>query len=54
MACERQAILTALSSTGYWGLFRTRVTQTRVPNDWLKRQGLISERDCWVKANGYV
>lgn len=50
----RQAILTALSSKGYWRLSRTLATQTGMTNDWLKRQGLISVRDFWMKAHGYA
>ena len=51
---KRQAILTALSSKSYWHLSRTLATQTGMTNDWLKRQGLISIRDLWMKAHGYA
>jgi len=51
---KRQAILTALSSKGYWHLSRTLATQTGMTNDWLQRQGLISVRDLWLKAHGYA
>ncbi len=51
---KRHAILTALSSKSYWHLSRTRATQTGMTNDWLKRQGLISVRDLWMKAHGYA
>ncbi len=51
---KRQAILTAMSSKGYWHLSRTLATQTGMTNDWLKRQGLISVRDLWMKAHGYA
>ena len=51
---KRQAILTAMSSKGYWHLSRTLATQTGLTNDWLKRQGLISVRDLWMKAHGYA
>jgi RNA-directed DNA polymerase len=50
---KRQAILTALSSKGYWYLSRTLATQTGMTNDRRKRQGLISVRDLWMKAHGY-
>lgn len=51
---KRQAILTALSSKGYWHLARTLATQTGMTNQWLKSQGLISVRDLWMKAHGYA
>lgn len=51
---KRQAILTALSSKSYWHLSRTLATQTGMTNEWLKRQGLISVRDLWMKAHGYA
>jgi len=47
-------ILTGLSSKGYWHLSRTLATQTGMTNDWLKRQGLISVRDLWMRAHGYT
>jgi RNA-directed DNA polymerase len=47
-----QAILTALSSKSYRHLSRTLATQARMTNEWLKRQGLISGRDQWMKAHG--
>ena len=51
---KRQAIMTGLSSKSYWHLSRTLATQTGMTNDWLKSQGLISVRDLWMKAHGYV
>jgi RNA-directed DNA polymerase len=51
---KRQAILTALSSKSYWHLSRTLATQSGMTNDWLRRQGLISVRDLWMKAHGYA
>ena len=51
---KRQAILTALSSKGYWHLSRTLATQSGMTNEWLKRQGLIGVRDLWMKAHGYA
>ncbi len=51
---KRQAILTGLSSKGYWHLSRTLATQTGMTNDWLESQGLISVRDLWMKAHGYA
>jgi RNA-directed DNA polymerase len=50
----RQAILAALSSKSYWHLSRTLAPQMGMTNDWLKRQGLISVRDLWMKAHGYA
>jgi RNA-directed DNA polymerase len=51
---KRQAILTALSSKSYWRLSRTLATQSGMTNEWLKRQGLISVRDRWMKTHGYA
>jgi len=51
---KRQAIRTGLSSKAYWHLARTLATQTGMTNDWLESQGLISIRDCWMKAHGYA
>jgi RNA-directed DNA polymerase len=51
---KRQAILTALSSKGYWHLAKTLATQSGMTNAWLQGQGLISVRDLWLKAHGYA
>jgi len=51
---KRHAILTALSSKSYWRLSKTLATNSGMSNDWLKQQGLISFRDLWMKAQGYV
>jgi RNA-directed DNA polymerase len=51
---KRQAILTALSSKGYWHLSKTLATQSGMTNAWLQRQGLISLRALWLKAHGYA
>ena len=51
---KRQAILTALSSKGYWHLSKTLATQSGMTNAWLQRQGLISVRDLWLQAHGYA
>ena len=51
---KRQAILTALSSKSYWRLSRTLATQSGMTNEWLRRQGLISVRELWMKAHGYA
>lgn len=51
---KRQAILTAISSKSYWRLSKTLATNSGMTNDWLKQQGLISFRDLWMKAQGYV
>jgi len=50
----RTAIWTGISSKSYWHLSRSLGTQTGMTNDWLKRQGLISIRDQWMKAHGYA
>ena len=49
---QRQAILTALSSKGYWHLSKTLATQSGMTNAWLQRQGLIAVRDLWLQAHG--
>jgi len=51
---KRQAILTAISSKGYWHLSKTLATQTGMTNDWLKNQRLISARALWMRAHGYT
>lgn len=51
---KRTAILTGISSKSYWHLSRSQATQTGMPNDWLKAQGLVSIRDLWMKAHGYA
>ena len=51
---KRQAIFTALSRKGYWHLSKTLATQTGMTKAWLANQGLLSIRDLWMKAHGYV
>jgi RNA-directed DNA polymerase len=51
---KRHAILTGISRKGYWRLSRTLATQTGMTNEWLAQQGLLSIRDLWLKAQGYV
>jgi len=51
---ERHAVVTGLSSKGYWHLSRTLATQTGMTNDWLARQGLVSVRALWMRAHGYA
>lgn len=51
---KRHAILTGISRRGYWHLSRTLATQTGMTNEWLAQQGLLSIRDLWMKAQGYV
>ncbi len=48
------AILTGLSRKSYWHLSKTLATQTGMTNQWLAKQGLISIRDLWLKAQGYA
>lgn len=50
---KRQAIMTAISSKSYWHLSKTLATQTGMTNKWLRKQGLISVRDLWMRAHGY-
>jgi RNA-directed DNA polymerase len=48
------AILTGISSKSYWHLSRSKATQVGMTNEWLKKQGLVSIRDLWMKAHGYA
>ena len=50
----RAAIITGVSSKSYWHLARTPATQQGMSNAWLKTQGLISIREQWMKAQGYI
>ena len=51
---RRSAIATALSHKSYWHLSRCLVTQVGMTVEWLKRQGLLSIRELWMGAQGYV
>lgn len=51
---KRTAVLTGISGKSYWHLSRSQATQTGMTNDWLQAQGLVSIRDLWMKAHGYV
>jgi RNA-directed DNA polymerase len=51
---KRQAILTGISRKGYWRLSKTLATHTGMTNEWLEQQGLLSIRQLWMKAQGYV
>lgn len=51
---KQQAIFTAISAKSYWRLSKTLATQSGMTNAWLQQQGLISFRDLWMKAQGYV
>ncbi len=48
------AVQTGISRKGYWHLSKTLATQTGMTNEWLAKQGLISIRDLWLKAQGYA
>ena len=50
----RSAIRAARSRKGYRHLARSLATQVGMTNEWLKRQGLISIRALWIKAQGYT
>jgi RNA-directed DNA polymerase len=50
----RSAIATALSHKSYWHLSRCKVTQVGMTTEWLRRQGLLSVRELWMKAQGYA
>ena len=45
------AISVGLSRKGYWRLSRTLATQTGMTNQWLKKQGLISIKEQWVRIH---
>jgi RNA-directed DNA polymerase len=51
---KRHAILTGISRKGYWRLSKTLATQTGMTKKWLEEQGLLSIRQLWMKAQGYV
>ncbi len=51
---KREAILTGISRKGYWHLSKTLATQTGMTNEWLAKQGMLSIRDLWLKAQGYA
>ena len=46
--------ITVLSSKSYRHLSPILATQSGMTNEWLKRLGLISIRDLWMKAHGYA
>jgi RNA-directed DNA polymerase len=50
----KMAIQHALSSKSYWCMSRTPAIQMALTNDRLKKQGLLSIKDLWCKAQGYV
>lgn len=51
---KKQVIFTAISAKSYWRLSKTLATNSGMTNQWLQQQGLISFRDLWIKAQGYV
>jgi RNA-directed DNA polymerase len=48
----RTAIWTGISSKSHRHLSRSLGTQTRMTNDWLQSQGLLSVRDRCTRADG--
>ena len=48
------AIQHGVSSKSYWHMARTPALQQALSNAWLKAQGLVSVKDLWCKAQGYV
>lgn len=49
LGTQRQtAIQTAMSRKSYWRLSKTMATQTRLTNEWLANQGLLSLKEMWV------
>ena len=51
---KKQAIFTAISRKSYWHLSKTLATQSGMTNEWLRKQGLLSIRDLWMKTHGYA
>jgi RNA-directed DNA polymerase len=51
---KRQAILTGISRKGYWRLSKTLTMHTGMTNEWLRKQGLLSIRELWIKVQGYT
>ena len=48
------AIQHSVSSKSNWHMARTPALQQALSNAWLKAQGLVSVKDRWCKAQGYV
>ncbi|MDE2150122.1 MAG: maturase [Gammaproteobacteria bacterium] len=51
---KKQAIFTAIIGKSDWRLSKALATNSEMTNAWLKQQGLISFRDLWMQAQGYV
>lgn len=47
----KMAISAGMSRKGPWRLSRTLATQSGMTNEWLKKQGLVSVKDLWVKIH---
>ena len=50
----KSAIQHGVSSNSYWQMSRTPVINQAISNAWLKEQGLLSVKDLWCKAQGYM
>lgn len=50
----KTAIQHAVSSKSYWHMARTPGLQQALSKAWLKAQRLVSEKDLWIKAQGYA
>jgi len=48
------AVMTGRSRKGDWRLSKASALKRGMSNAWLKQQGLLSFRDLWVQAQGYV
>ena len=56
-ACKadlKSAIQHGVSRQRYWHIARTPAVQQALSNAWLKAQGLVSVKDLWCKAQGYM
>jgi RNA-directed DNA polymerase len=42
------------SSKSYWKLSKTYATNAGMSNEWLEKQGLVSVKSLWCKAQGYT
>jgi len=47
----KSAIAVGLSRKGPWRLARTLATHSGMTNQWLKKQGLVSVKELWVKIH---
>ena len=51
---KKMAISTGISSKSFWHLSRTYATNFGMSVEWFERQGLVSIKTQWCKAQGYI